>query len=312
MKPGEAVERLTKLKRELNAVVLAHNYQPPEVQDVADYVGDSLELSLRALESDARVAVFAGVDFMAEQAAVLNDRLTVLHPDPGAVCPMARAIDVEDVRRARRMYPGVPVVMYVNSPAPVKAEADYVVTSANALKLVEALEADTVIFGPDRHLAEYLAERSGKKVVPVPPDGHCPIHARFNPGEIRELIRVYGNAEFVAHLECPREVRALAKFVGSTSQMLKYVETSPSRVFIVGTEIGIIHRMRKSNPGKVFVPASSCAICYDMKKITLEKILRSIEERKYVISADKWVASRVKRAIENTFFLLGVEPPWRR
>lgn len=305
-------EEIAKLKKELNAVILAHNYQLPEVQDVADFVGDSLELSLKAIESGAKLIVFAGVDFMAEQAAVLNKDAIVLHPDPGAVCPMAQKVSVEDIEKARKMYPNAPVVMYVNSPAIVKAKADYVVTSANALNLVKALNSDVVVFGPDKHLANYIAEKTGKEVIPVPPDGHCPVHIKFDPAVISELIKVYRGAEFIAHPECPYEVRRLANFVGSTSQMIKYVRSSPCRVFLVGTEVGIIYRMLKENPGKVFIPATTNAICADMKKITVEKILASLREKLHVVSVDREVALRVRRAIENTFSLLGVEIPWRK
>lgn len=305
------VEEIVKLKRELNAIILAHNYQPPEVQEIADFVGDSLELSLKALKTDAKIIVFAGVDFMAEQAAILNEKAIVLHPDPEARCPMAQMITPQDVGRARERYPGAPVVIYVNSPAAVKAEADYIVTSSNALRVVESLDADTVIFGPDRHLAEYLAERTGKRVVAVPPQGHCPVHVKFDPQAVRELTRIYGRAEFIAHPECPREVRQLADFIGSTSQMLRYVGISNSRVILVGTEIGIIYRMMKEYPGKTIIPASTSAICGDMKKISLQKILESLREKKYVVSVEKSLAQRVKKALANTFMLLGEEAPWK-
>lgn len=307
----DLVNEIARLKKEAGAVILAHNYQPPEVQEVADFVGDSLELSIKALESRARIIVFAGVDFMAEQAAVLNEGALVLHPDPNAKCPMAQMITAEALRRAKKLYPGAPAVIYVNSPAEVKAEADYVVTSANAVKLVEALSADTVIFGPDAHLAQYVAERTGKRVIPVPEDGHCPVHVRFNAKAVCELARIYRGACFIAHPECPKEVRALAHFVGSTSQMVKYVKSSNHKLFLVGTEVGIIYRMIQENPDKVFIPASTEAVCEDMKKITVEKIWKSLKEGVYRVSVDKGVAARVRRAIENTFNVIGVEVPWR-
>lgn len=306
------VEEIAELKKKLNAVILAHNYQPPEVQEVADFVGDSLELSLKALESKSKLVVFAGVDFMAEQAAILNENSVVLHPDPDARCPMAQMITVDDIEKAKKQYPRAPVIMYVNSPAIVKARADYVVTSANALRLVEALDSDTVIFGPDKHLADYIASKTSKKVVAVPPDGHCPVHVRFDPAVVQELLRIYRGAEFIAHPECPYEVRRLAKFVGSTSQMIRYVSSSYCKTFLVGTEVGILYRMIRENTDKVFIPASTSAICGDMKKISLEKILKSLRDRVHIVSVDKEVASRVRRAIENTFSLLGVDIPWKR
>jgi quinolinate synthase len=307
------VDEILRLKRERGAVILAHNYQLPEVQDVADFVGDSLELSIKAAEVGAKLIVFCGVDFMAEQAAVINDSATVLHPDPDARCPMAAMISVDDIRRARKLFPRAPVVIYVNSPAVVKAEADYVVTSANAVDVVKALESDVVIFGPDRHLAEYVAEKTGKIVVPVPPNGHCPVHIRFRADEVRILKSLYRDAVFIAHPECPAEIRSLAGFVGSTSQMIRFVKGCDScRQVIVGTEIGIIHRLAKENPDKVFIPASTSAICTDMKRITLEKVYRSLRDGVYRVEVPREIAERVKRAIENTFRVLGREPPWLR
>jgi quinolinate synthase len=185
------VDEILRLKRERGAVILAHNYQLPEVQDIADFVGDSLELSIKAAEVGAKLIVFCGVDFMAEQAAMINDSAAILHPDPDARCPMAAMISVDDVRKARELFPRAPVVIYVNSPAVVKAEADYVVTSANAVDIVKALESNVVIFGPDRHLAEYIAEKTGKIVIPVPPYGHCPVHIRFRADEVRMLRSIY-------------------------------------------------------------------------------------------------------------------------
>ncbi|MDK6029363.1 quinolinate synthase NadA [Ignisphaera sp. 4213-co] len=308
----EIVSRIEKLKKELNAIILAHNYQPPQVQDIADFVGDSLELSIKAMQSNAKVIVFAGVDFMAEQAAVLNENSTVLHPEPDAKCPMASMISVEDVEKAVRKYPGAPVVMYVNSPAAVKALANYVVTSANAVNLVKALDSETIIFGPDKHLAEYVAEKTGKNVVAVPEHGHCPVHVKFSLEEITCLKSIYRNCVFIAHPECPRAVRSQADFVGSTSQMIEFVKRSSARTFLVGTEVGIIYRMAKEAREKVFIPASTKAICDDMKKITLEKILSSLVSKSYVMKIDRAVAEKVRKAIENTFDVLGVSRPWRK
>lgn len=300
------------LKRDLSAVVLAHNYQPPEIQEIADFVGDSLELSVKALEVKAKFILFAGVDFMAEQAAILNENSIVLHPDPGAVCPMAQMISLNDVKKAKRAYPGAPLVIYVNSPAVVKAEADYIVTSSNALKLIESLPHDTVIFGPDKHLANYVEEKTGKEIIKVPECGYCPVHVKFNASSIEELKRVYRDAVFMAHPECVREVRGLADFIGSTSQMIKYVRDSNKKLFIVGTEIGIIHRMLKENPDKMFIPACTEAVCENMKKITLSKVYASLKNRVYRVFVERDVAARARRALENTFNVIGVEVPWRR
>jgi quinolinate synthase len=232
------VQEISSLRRELGAVILAHNYQLPEVQDVADFVGDSLELSIKAREAGARVVVFCGVDFMAEQAAALNESAVVLHPDPEARCPMAAMITVGDVLRARKLFPKVPVVMYVNSPAVVKAEADYIVTSANAVDVVKAIESDVIVFGPDRHLAEYVAEKTGKIVIPVPSDGHCPVHVKFSAREVSVLKSIYRSCVFMAHPECTASVRALADFIGSTSQVVKFAKNCQAKCILVGTEVG--------------------------------------------------------------------------
>jgi len=309
---SDIVQKIVKLKKELNAIILAHNYQPPEVQDVADFIGDSLELSIKASEFNAKFIVFCGVDFMAEQVAVINEEAIVLHPDPEAKCPMAKMISVEDVRKARKQYPKVPVVIYVNSPASIKAEADYVVTSANVINVVEAIEADTVIFGPDRYLAEYVAEKTGKRVIPIPENGHCPIHIKFDLNTIQVLKSIYRNYLFIAHPECPGDIRALADFIGSTSQMIRFVKSSQSTCFLVGTEIGIIYRMAKESEGKSFVPASTSAICEDMKKITLEKVYRSLRDGIYRVEIDREIAAKMRKALENTFMVLGVELPWLR
>jgi quinolinate synthase len=309
---SDVAQKIIKLKKELNAIILAHNYQPPEVQDVADFIGDSLELSIKASEVNARLIVFCGVDFMAEQAAVINEGAVVLHPDSKASCPMAAMISVEVVRKARKQHPKVPVVIYVNSPASVKAEADYVVTSANAVDVVKAIEADTVIFGPDRYLAEYVAEKTGKSVIPIPENGHCPVHIKFDSNTIQVLKSIYRNCLFIAHPECPSDVRALADFVGSTSQMIRFVKNSQSKCFLVGTEIGMIYRMFKESGSKSFIPASTSAICEDIKKITLEKVYRSLRDGIYRVEIDREVTTKMRRALENTFMVLGVELPWLR
>ncbi|RSN72875.1 quinolinate synthase NadA [Candidatus Methanodesulfokora washburnensis] len=312
MQARSLIDETLRLKRERKAIILAHNYQAPEIQDVADFVGDSLELSIKAMEADAKLIVFCGVDFMAEQAAVINESAEVLHPDPSARCPMAAMIGIDDVRKARKLFPKAPVVIYVNSPAVVKAEADYVVTSANAADVVKAIESDVVIFGPDRHLTEHVAEKTGKIVIPVPPNSHCPVHVMFKAEEIKVLKPLYSDAVLIAHPECPAEVRSLASFVGSTSQMVGFVNSCGYKRVIVGTEVGIIHRLAKENPDKVFIPASTSAICIDMKKITLEKVYTSLRNRVYRVEVPKKIAEKVKRAIENSFRVLGREPSWSK
>ena len=299
-----------KLLEEKGAVLLAHNYQRPEVQDAAHFVGDSLELSLKAVEVDAKLVVFAGVDFMAEQAALLNPEKVVLHPEPLSRCPMAAMLTPEIVQKYREKHPRAPLVVYVNSLAEVKALADYVVTSANAAALVAKLDADTVLFGPDRHLAEYVAEKTGKTVIPVPGFGHCPVHLAIAREDLEKAKREHPAAKVLAHPECPREVRALADFVGSTSQMVKAARELGAREYVVATEVGLLYRLSKL--GVEAYPASPYAVCPDMKKITLESIARAILESREVVRVDPRVAEKVRRAVERTFELLGVVAPWQR
>jgi quinolinate synthase len=303
-------QEVRKLLEERGAVLLAHNYQRPEVQDAAHFVGDSLELSLKAVEVDAKLVVFAGVDFMAEQAAFLNPGKVVLHPEPLSRCPMAAMLTPEVVRKYREEHPRAPLVVYVNSLAEVKALADYVVTSANAAALVAKLDADTVLFGPDRHLAEYVAEKTGKTVIPVPGFGHCPVHLAIAREDLERAKREHPAAKVLAHPECSREVRALADFVGSTSQMVKAARELGAREYVVATEVGLLYRLSKL--GVEARPASPYAVCPDMKKITLESVARAVLEGREVVRVDPRVAERARRAVERTFELLGVVAPWQR
>lgn len=298
------------MMREKKVALLAHNYQRPEVQDAADFVGDSLELSLKALELEGKTIVFAGVDFMSEQAAVLNPDKVVLHPEPLARCPMAAMLTPEIARKFRERYPGAPLVVYVNSWAEVKALSDYVVTSANAVKLVSQLEAERVLFGPDRHLAEYVAERTGKEVIPVPSEGHCPVHLVITREEMERGRKEHPAAKVLAHPECTREVRRLADFVGSTSQMIKAAEELGAGEYLVATEVGLLHRLEKL--GFKALPVSGYAVCVEMKKITLGSIVDSLLNGKGAVNVDAKVARRAREAIERTFELLGVVQPWSR
>lgn len=304
------VQELRRVLKSRGACLLAHNYQRPEVQDAADFVGDSLELSLKALESDARVVVFAGVDFMAEQAAILNPEKTVIHPEPLSVCPMAAMLTVDIVREYKEKYPGSPFVVYVNSSASVKALADYVVTSANAVKLVSQLDAEPVLFGPDRHLAEYVGEKTCKEVVPVPDFGHCPVHAVILRGDLVEAKKKYPDAKVLAHPECSSEVRKLADFVGSTSQMIKAAVELGSNEYIIATEVGMLHRLGKL--GLRAYPASSYAVCVNMKMITLDSVVESLSSGKGAVKVDPKIAAKAKEAIVRSFELLGVEGPWSK
>ena len=291
------VERVLSLKKKRGAVILAHNYQLGEVQDIADFVGDSLELSQNAARTDADVIVFCGVRFMAETAFILCPDKTVLLPDISAGCLMADMITAEQLREKKKEHPGAPVVCYVNSTAEVKAEADICCTSANAVKVVESLAAEEILFVPDQYLGHYVSTKTDKKIVLWP--GFCPTHARIKPEHIIELKQEYPEAKVVVHPECRPEVIALADEALSTGGMIRFARNEDVKEMIVGTEIGIIHRLKKENPGKKFVPVSEQAVCPDMKLITLDKVLRSLEEMSPEIKVPEEIRLRAKAAIDK-------------
>ncbi len=297
--------KIEELKRRRRAVILAHNYQVPEVQDVADFVGDSLELAKKAREIDADVIVLAGVRFMAEIAAVLNPDKVVLHPNPSAGCPLADYLTPSMIREYRRQFPEAPVVVYVNSYVEAKAEADYIVTSASAAEVIKRLDADTVIFGPDKNLAEHVATLSGKSIIAMPPYGNCPVHEYLlNEYYVRKALEEHPNAKLIAHPETPRSVRAIAHFVGSTSQMLKAVKETNYKEFILATEEGIVYRARKIASDKQIYPANPLAVCIDMKKITLLHIVKSLENLKHRVVVEPSISKRVREVIEQSLDLV--------
>ena len=295
------VDKIADLRKKKNAVILAHNYQRPEIQDIADYVGDSIELSRKAMEEESEVIVFSAVDFMAESAAILNPDKKVLLPSLGARCPMAQMLTVEEVKRWKVRYPGVPVVLYVNTLAEAKAQCDVCCTSANAVQVVESLDSERVLFGPDRNLAEYVQRKTGKTVMPIPEWGFCPTHLLFQPEDIQVLRLKYPNASVMVHPECTFEVQRLADFVGSTSQMCRFAKQSDAGTFIVGSEEGILHRLRKENPGKKFVLGYEGAICPNMKLNTLDRIYLSLKEQKHAVVVPESVAVRARKALQRMF-----------
>ena len=300
----EIVEKINRLREEKEAIILAHNYQRPEVQDIADYVGDSIELARRAMdEREAKILVVAAVDFMAENAYLLNPTKKVLIPSLNARCPMARMLSIDDMRRYRRKYRGVPIVLYVNTFAEAKARCDVCCTSANAVNIVEKIDSDAVIFGPDCNLAEYVQEKTEKKVIPIPEDGFCPTHLAFDEENIRLLRGKYPDAQVLVHPECTSEVRHAADFVGSTSQIIRYARESKTKTFIVGTEEGILHRLRKENSGKEFILAHVAGICPNMKRNTLEGIFLSLRDEVYPVTVPKQVASKARLALGKMFEL---------
>lgn len=295
-------EKIVRLKDEKHAIILAHNYQRPEIQDIADYVGDSIELSRKAmLEKDADIIVFCAVDFMAESAAILNPSKKVLLPTLGARCPMAQMLTVEEIKRQKALHPNVPVVLYVNTLAATKAQCDICCTSANAVEVVSSLEAKTILFGPDRNLAEYVAEKTGKKIIPIPEWGFCPTHLLFQPEDVAVLKNQHPNATVIVHPECSSEMRQVADFIGSTSKMCTFASESKATEFIVCTEEGILHRLRKENPRKRFMIAYGDAVCPNMKLTTLDRLYTTLREEKYVVTVPEDIAVKARKSLERMF-----------
>jgi len=291
------IEKISALKGKRNAVLLVHNYQLGEVQDIADFIGDSLDLSQRAAETNADVIVFCGVHFMAETASILCPDKVVLLPDINAGCPMANMITAERLRAKKKEHPQAAVVCYINSSAEIKAESDVCCTSANAVKVVESLDAREILFIPDQYLGHYVSAKTGKEMVLWP--GFCPTHVRIKPERIKELKKEYPQAKVVVHPECTPEVIALADEVLSTSGMCRYAQRDEVREMVVGTEIGIIHRLKKENPGKRFIPISEQAICPNMKLITLEKVLWSLEEMEPEVKVPEEIRLSAKAAVDK-------------
>lgn len=293
----QLIEKINELKKERGAVILAHNYQLGEVQDIADFAGDSLELSRKAAATDAKVIVFCGVHFMAETAKILSPDKTVLIPDPKAGCPMSDMINAEQLREFKQLHPGLPVVAYVNTSAEVKAESTICCTSANAVRVVESMDSDEILFVPDKSLGSYVASKTSKKVITY--SGFCPTHHRILAQDVVKTKREHPEALVIAHPECSTDVVALADAVESTSGMLRYVAESSVKEFIMCTERGILHRLKKDNPDRVFYNPSPLNICPNMKKITLEKVLWSLEDMKHEVTLPQDMIEKARAAIEG-------------
>lgn len=278
-------------------VILAHNYVRSEIQMMADFVGDSLELARKVKEVDAEYIVFAGVDFMAEMAAILNPGKTVIHPDLCSKCAMAARI------KAKEQYPDAKVVTYINSSAEVKAVSDVICTSANAVKSVKSIKSNRIIFAPDKNLAHYVATQTDKEIIPVPENGCCPVHHALSPEDIARNLERYPEAELIVHPECTPEVIKLADFVGSTSALIQHIKETSAKTIIIGTEMGIISRMKRESPEKNIIPASKYLVCPDMKMITAEKVLKAIEQKGPIVHVDENVCQGARRALERMFEL---------
>ena len=301
--PQNIIEKINTLKRKTNAVILAHNYQIGEVQDIADFCGDSLELSRKAANCDADIIVFCGVKFMAETAAILSPQKKVFLPDKPAGCPMADMINAEQLADLKKKHPDAVVVCYVNSTAEVKARSDYCCTSSNAVDVVNSIEEDKeIIFVPDRNLGQVVKERTGRDMILWP--GYCPTHVFATDDDVKRIQKEHPDAITLAHPECPKAVRDCADAFLSTGQMLKFVRQSENKEFIIATEIGIIYTLKKQNPEKTFYPASEKFLCPNMKKITLEKVLFSLEDQKYVITVPKDIADKARTALDRMIAVL--------
>ncbi|MBC7229919.1 MAG: quinolinate synthase NadA [Actinobacteria bacterium] len=291
-------EMILRAKEERRAIILAHNYQRPEVQDIADFVGDSLGLARQAASTDAEVIVFCGVHFMAETASILSPEKVVLLPDMEAGCPMADMAGAAQVRKAREEHPGAAVVSYVNTTAAVKAESDCCCTSSNAVEVVRSVEAEEVIFVPDRNLAAYVADRVPEKRI-IPWDGFCHVHQGIQAEHVLKALEEHPRAEVIAHPECTREVLALAHHIRSTSGMVDAAAASPAEVFILATEAGMIHPLTKAVPGKRFYPPAREPVCPNMKLTTLTKVLRALETLTPQVRVPEEIRVRALRAVER-------------
>jgi len=298
--------KIEKLKAKRRAVILAHNYQLGEIQDLADFTGDSLGLSIKAAETDAEVIVFCGVQFMAETAAILSPEKTVLLPDKFAGCPLADMITAEQLRQLKQEHPDALVVCYVNSSAEVKAESDYCCTSANAVELVSSLPQDRpIIFVPDQHLGQFVVERTGRDLVLWP--GYCHVHVVITEEDIKNKKSKYPDAIVIAHPECTEPVKELSDQILSTGQMLKFAKASTAKRFIIATEIGIIHALKKQNPQAQFIAANEKAVCPNMKKITLDKLIGSLQDMQYEVKVPQDTAVKAKKALEKMVEILPVK-----
>ncbi|MDD2679360.1 MAG: quinolinate synthase NadA [Candidatus Omnitrophica bacterium] len=291
-------EKIKELKKKRNAVILVHNYQLPEVQDVADFRGDSLELSRIAAKTEAKLIVFCGVYFMAETASILSPEKTVIMPDKHAGCPMANMLTADDLRKLKSEHPKAVVVGYVNTSAEVKAELDYCCTSTNAVAVVNALkDREEIIFVPDKYLADFVAKKTGRQLITW--NAFCPTHIKILPEDVKREKKFHPFAKVIVHPECLPPVVAMADAVLSTSQMAKFARETEAKEMIVGTEVGLIYRLKKDNPGKEFYPASERAVCPNMKRTTQEKILWSLEELKEEVKVPDDIRKRAKKAIDR-------------
>ncbi len=295
----ERIKEIERLKREKNAIILAHNYQRPEIQDIAEFVGDSLELARIAMDTASDIIIFCGVDFMAETAAIMNPDKKVILPDKGAICPMAQQLPAENLLAAKREHPEAEVVLYVNTLAESKALADCICTSANAQEIVKAMDASTILFGPDRNLAYHAQKATSKKIIPVPEYGLCPSHHQIVMTDLIKAKAAHPRAKIVVHPECIPEVQDAADYIESTSGIVNICKEGEEGEFLIGTEIGLLYRLKKEAQGKKIYPISTTAVCPQMKMHTLENIEAALELEKPEVFIKKENINKARKSIER-------------
>lgn len=296
------IEKIENLKKKRNAVILAHNYQLGEVQDIADFVGDTLELSRKAAETEADVIVVCGVHFMAETVSILNPEKTVLLPELKAVCPLAEMITAERLREKKKDFPGAVVICYLKSPAEVKAESDICCTASNAAAIVKKMSSpaggpEQIIFVPDQYLGDDVCLQTDREMILWP--GYCPSHFKINAEDISRLKNEHPQARVVVHPQCTPQVKAMADAVLNSAGIVEFARRSDAEEIIAGTETGLLHRLQKENPGKKFIPASELAVCGKMKLISLETVLWSLENMTYKIQVPEDIRLKARAAIDR-------------
>lgn len=293
-------DEIKQLKEEKNAIILAHNYQPKEIQDIADFLGDSLELCIKASEiEDKDLVVFCGVDFMAETAYILNRDKKIVIPDINAECPMAHMLPEEELLKAKEEHPDAGVILYVNSIAEAKQHADTLCTSANAVKITESLPHDKILFGPDNNLGAHVSEKIDKEIIPTPKGGHCYVHKLFHVEDVELKREEYPNAIIICHPECNMDVQQACDEVLSTGGMLRFIKESDAEEFVIGTEIDMITRLNSEIPGKKLYPMLEGAICETMKLHTLEKVRDALKNEEPVITLPDEVADKSLKAVKH-------------
>ncbi|KAF2956251.1 quinolinate synthase NadA [Marinitoga sp. 38H-ov] len=301
----ELIEKIKELKEKKEYTILGHNYIIPELQDLSDITGDSLQLARLATEIENDKILFLGVDFMAETLKILNPSKKIIVPTKGSTCPMANSLTPEIIKSFKEKYPNAPVVLYVNSTAECKVLADYTCTSANAVDIVSKIDSDIILFGPDKNLGSYVAEKTGKTIITIPGDtGYCYVHNRFSVKDVDIAREKYPNAKIIVHPEAPKEVRDLCEYIGSTGQMMRFPKEDNTKEYIIGTEIGMIHKLSKTFKDKKFYPLKELGICNNMKKNNLKNVYEALLNEENEILLDDEIMEKAKIPIINMFKLM--------